>query len=71
MIYEYLNKESGERVEAEFSIKDEIPSQIERNGKIYKRCFSTESIHIPSYFHGDHNRPQYGKYGPSGRKHFY
>lgn len=68
MVYEFECKETGEVIQEDFSMKDDIPQKIEWGGKIFKRVFSNQCIHIPS----DWNKPKidFSK-SPSRKKHIY
>lgn len=73
MIYEYINEETKDIIEREYSIKDDIPSHIRDNGKMYHRYYGDSSIHIPMNFRATeaHNRPAYGKRSSGEGKRFY
>lgn len=73
MVYEYINEETKEKIEREFSIKEDIPSHIEENGKKYHRFWGDYTIQIPDSFNAlkSYNRPKYGKRSPGEGKRFY
>ena len=68
MFYQYKNEETEEVIEKEFSMKDDIPSKIEENGKVFYRVWTT-SFHIP-YQWGQETNFNFNK-SPSGKKHFF
>jgi len=73
MIYEYINDETEEVVEADFPMSGDIPKSITREGKKYRRVWALGhgTLLIPDSFKDDD--PFKNKYGesPSGRKHYY
>ena len=73
MIYEYINEETKEVIEREYSMKDNIPSVIRENGRMYHRYWGGYTIQIPDNFNAlkDYNRPAYGKRSSGQGKHFY
>jgi hypothetical protein len=68
MFYQYKNEETKEVIEKEFSMKNDIPSKIEENGKVFYRVWTT-SFHIP-YQWGQETNFNFNK-SPSGKKHFF
>lgn len=54
-------------------MKENIPSHIRDNGRIYHRFYGDSSIHIPMNFRAlnDRNRPAYGKRSSGEGKRFY
>jgi hypothetical protein len=68
MFYQYKNEETKEVIEKEFSMKNDIPSKIEENGKVFYRVWTT-SFHIP-YQWGQETNFNFDK-SPSGKKHFF
>ena len=68
MFYQYKNEETEEVIEKEFSMKNDIPSKIEENGKVFYRVWTT-SFHIP-YQWGQETNFNFDK-SPSGKKHFF
>jgi len=68
MFYQYKNEETEEVIEKEFSMKNDIPSKIEENGKVFYRVWTT-SFHIP-YQWGQETNFNFNK-SPSGKKHFF
>lgn len=71
MIYEYINDETKEVVEAEYPMDGDIPKIITRNGKKYRRNYSKKfpGVIIPGAF--THEDPFNYDQSPSGKKHFY
>ena len=59
--------------QVEFSIKEDIPSYIEENGKKYHRFWGDYTIQIPDNFNAlkSYNRPKYGKRSSGEGKRFY
>lgn len=72
MLYEYINEDTGEIIEEEYSMTGSIPAKVKRNGKVYRRKFSTDSVsfHIPDDFATTDNKIDYGS-SPSGKKRYY
>lgn len=68
MIYEYQNEETKEVILKELPMKDEIPSKIESDGKVYYRVWGS-TVHIP-YQWGQESGIKFDK-SPSGKKHFF
>ena len=68
MFYQYKNEETEEVIEKEFSMKNDIPSKIEENGKVFYRVWNT-TFHIP-YQWGQETNFNFNK-SPSGKKHFF
>lgn len=73
MIYEYIDDQTGNKIEREFSMKDDIPSKVEEDGTVYHRYYGSSFIEIPDNFRAmkDRNRPAYGKRSPGEGKRFY
>lgn len=70
MIYEYKHEKSGEVIEKEFSIHDEIPMIVKEGGKEYRRIFGNQSIHIPFQWGDIDKKADFSK-SPSRRKHYW
>ena len=70
MVYEYINDDTREIIEKEFSMKEEIPQTIKMNDRMYYRNYNSSAIHIPFGWGDTRNRPKYGQ-SPSGKKHFW
>lgn len=68
MTYTYKNKETGEVIEKELSMRDDIPSNIVKDGKTYYREWAS-TIKIP-YQWGHESNLNFNK-SPSGNKHYY
>lgn len=67
MIYEYKNEDTGEIVEEDFPMNEEIPVTIYKDGKEYRRVFNA-STHIPEGW--GENKLDFSK-PPSRRKHYW
>lgn len=68
MIYRYRCEETDEEKELELSIKEDIPSKLEENGKTFFRVWGA-SFHIP-YQWGQESNLNFNK-SPSKKKHFF
>jgi predicted nucleic acid-binding Zn ribbon protein len=68
MIYRYKCEETGEEKELELSIKEDIPSKIEEDGKTFFRVWTT-AFHIPFQW-GQESNLNFNK-SPSKKKHFF
>lgn len=56
MRYEYKNDETGQVIEVEFSMEEEKPAEIERDGIVYRRVWPFESgvaVKVPYGFTDD------------------
>jgi hypothetical protein len=71
MRYDYISEDKKEILEVEFSIHDDLPKTIEKDGKTFTRHWGgfNTAIHIP--FQWGESRPSNFKKSPSGKKHFY
>lgn len=67
MVYQYINKDSGEIIEREYSMRGEIPNEIVFEGQMYHRYFGGQAIHIPDHMKAQggvtEKRFDYGKKG--------
>lgn len=70
MIYEYIHDETGEVIEEDYPMTEEIPITIFKDGKEYRRVFSSVATHIPEDWGSTDNKLDFTK-SPSGRKHYY
>jgi hypothetical protein len=73
MRYDYKCEETGEVVEKEFSMKDDLPQSIEIDGKTFKRVWQMDGggIHIPFQWGQETNLRKGFSKSPSQKKHFY
>lgn len=69
MIYEYIHDKSGDMIQREFSMKDDIPKEIVVGKKVYRRFYGNTSIHIPFQW-GQETGISFDK-SPSRKKHLY
>lgn len=71
MVYCYINDETNHEVEIELSMKEDIPKEIEIDGKKYRRKWGESSIVIPENMKATAPHEFSFDKSPSRRKHFY
>ena len=73
MLRKFQHEETKEIIKIELPMAEDIPKEIEQDGKIYKFVseFLDSAIHIPLGFQSSEtirNRPHYAGHGPRGKK---
>ena len=68
--YSYINEETKEIIDRQFSMSEDIPKKVEEEGKVYIRYYGTsQSVHIP--YQWGHETNFNFKKSPSQKKHIF